>query len=66
MSSDTKDYFSQKWHELKGTIKENWGKLTDDDMQKIEGKKERLISTLQAKYQYSKEQAEQEVEKMIK
>jgi uncharacterized protein YjbJ (UPF0337 family) len=46
------------WNQTKGLIKEKWGELTDDDLQEIEGKKDRLIGKLQSKYGYAKEKAE--------
>jgi uncharacterized protein YjbJ (UPF0337 family) len=56
-----KDTFEGKWHEYKGKIKEKWGKLTDDDLTQIEGKKEALIGSLQTRYGYAKDKAEQEL-----
>ncbi|MGK5595312.1 MAG: CsbD family protein [Parachlamydiaceae bacterium] len=58
-----KDYFEGKWHELKGKVKEQWGKLTDDDLKEIDGKKESLLGKLQSRYGYAKDQAEKELEK---
>lgn len=49
-----------KRQELKGLLKERWGKLTDDDLDKIEGQTERLVGLLQQRYGYAKEKAEQE------
>lgn len=49
------------WKIMKGKVKEKWGKLTDDDLDIIEGKKDQLIGRLQKKYGYSKEEAEREV-----
>jgi uncharacterized protein YjbJ (UPF0337 family) len=42
-------------------VKEKWGKLTDDDLNVIAGKKEQLVGRLQERYGYSKEQAEKEL-----
>jgi uncharacterized protein YjbJ (UPF0337 family) len=42
-------------------VKEKWGKLTDDDLEVIAGKKEQLVGRLQERYGYSKEQAEKEL-----
>ena len=42
-------------------MKEKWGKLTDDDVEVIAGKKEQLVGRLQERYGYSKEQAEKEL-----
>ncbi len=54
-----------KWKEIKGEVKEKWGKLTDNDLTEIEGKAEKLLGLLQKKYGYTKEIAEKEYEKFI-
>ncbi len=51
------------WHILKEKIIEKWGKLTNDDVNMIDGKRELLIGVLQKKYDYLYEQAEGEVKK---
>lgn len=50
-----------KWTELKGKIKEKWGKLTDDDLDVIEGRRDQLAGAITKRYGYAKEQAEQQV-----
>jgi uncharacterized protein YjbJ (UPF0337 family) len=59
------DILKGKWKELKGGIKEQWGNLTEDDLAKVEGKQEKLLGLLQAKYGYSKDKAAQEFNKFI-
>lgn len=59
MNSDT---WGGQWHELKGKIKETFGKLTDDDMQQIQGSSEQAVGVLQTRYGYTKDQAQQEWE----
>ncbi len=56
-----KNIFQGKWHELKGKVKEKWGKLTDDDITEINGKREALSGKLQARYGYARDKAEKEV-----
>ena len=56
-----RDEFEGKWHELKGKIQEKWGKLTHDDIAKINGKWEQCLGCLQKKYGYTKEHAEREL-----
>ena len=60
------DILQGKWLELKGLAKQRWGKLTDDDMAKMTGKREELAGILQQRYGYAKEQAEQEINKFMK
>jgi len=55
-----------QWHELKGQVKQRWGKLTDDDVERISGKTEELVGTLQQRYGKSKEWAQDQVEKWRK
>lgn len=51
-----------KWNQLKGNVKKRWGKLTDDDMDRIEGERDRLVGKIQERYGHSKETAEKEVD----
>ena len=55
------DQIAGNWKQFKGHVKEKWGKLTDDDLDVIEGKKDQLVGRLQERYGYSKEQAEKEL-----
>lgn len=50
-----------KWREYKGQIKQRWGKLTDDDLKVIDGKRDVLAGKLLASYGNSKEQVEKEI-----
>lgn len=56
-----KDILKGKWMQIRGDVKRNWGKLTDDDLTMIDGDQDKLIGRLQERYGYSREQAEQEV-----
>lgn len=59
------DIFAGKWKEMRGQAKEWWGKLTDDDLERVEGKADRLVGLLQKKYGYTKEHAEEELNKRL-
>jgi len=59
------DIFEGKWKEKRGQAKEWWGKLTDDDLQQVDGKADQLIGILQQKYGYTKEQAEEELNRRL-
>ncbi|WP_439923005.1 CsbD family protein [Nitrobacter sp. JJSN] len=50
------------WKQLKGKVKEQWGKLTDDDLDVIAGKRDQLEGKIQERYGYQKEQTKKEVE----
>jgi uncharacterized protein YjbJ (UPF0337 family) len=58
-----KDIFEGKWKQMRGEVKGWWGKLTDDDLDKAGGQFDVFAGLLQEKYGYSREQAEQEIEK---
>lgn len=60
------DIFEGKWKQLRGEVKVWWGKLTDDDLDKVEGNYDKLIGLLQEKYGFTREQAEEEWEKRTK
>ncbi len=55
-----KDEVIGNWKILKGKVKEQWSDLTDDELLKIEGKKDQLVGTIQKKYGLSKEEAEEQ------
>jgi len=60
-----KDVIQGKWREMKGKVKEQWGKLTDDDLDKIEGKAEQLLGLLQQRYGYARDKAEEEYKRFM-
>jgi len=60
------DVFEGKWKQIRGQAKVWWGKLTDDDLDKVEGNFEKLIGLLQEKYGYTRQQAEEEFKKRTK
>ena len=49
------------WNQTKGAVKEQWGKLTDDDLLEIEGRRDQLVGKLQTRYGITREQAEAQV-----
>ncbi len=53
--------FKGSWAQTKGAIKEQWGKLTDDDLLEIQGRREKLVGKLQTRYGISHDQAEAQV-----
>jgi uncharacterized protein YjbJ (UPF0337 family) len=57
------DQIQGNWKQMTGQIKEKWGKLTDDDLTTIAGKRDQLAGLLQQKYGYAKELAETELDK---
>jgi uncharacterized protein YjbJ (UPF0337 family) len=59
------DVFSGKWREMRGTLRSWWGRLSDDDLERIGGQKDRLIGVVQEKYGQTREQAEREVDRRL-
>jgi uncharacterized protein YjbJ (UPF0337 family) len=59
------DILKGKWSEVKGEVKKRWGKLTNNDLMVISGEKEKLVGSLQTKYGYSKDKAEEEYKSFI-
>ena len=55
------DIFEGDWKQIKGSVKEWWGDLTDDDITKIDGKRENLVGVLQTRYGYAKDKAEADI-----
>lgn len=62
----TEDIFRGAWRQLKGSVKREWGRLTDDDLLQINGNMDRLIGKLQQRYGYSKVQAERELDEWVR
>jgi uncharacterized protein YjbJ (UPF0337 family) len=60
MMNMNKDILKGKWQEIRGRVKEKWGKLTDNDLGEIEGKGEKLLGLLRKKYGYIRDKAELE------
>jgi uncharacterized protein YjbJ (UPF0337 family) len=57
------DIISGKWKQMRGQVKQWWGKLTDDDLDRIDGAMDRLAGTLQERYGWEREEAEREIQK---
>ncbi len=58
-----RDIMMGKWQQLRGKVKEEWGKLTDDDLKTVEGKFDKLSGLIRERYGYTKEKADQELER---
>lgn len=56
------DQVEGNWMQMKGKVKETWGDLTDSDLSKIEGKRDRLAGALQERYGKKKEEVEKEID----
>ncbi len=56
------DIVEGKWKELKGSVQNQWGKLTDDQLDQIEGNREKLAGQIQSEYGRTKDEAEREID----
>lgn len=55
------DEIAGRWNQTRGAVKEKWGKLTDDDLSMINGKRDRLLGKIQERYGITKDLAEQQI-----
>jgi uncharacterized protein YjbJ (UPF0337 family) len=53
---------SGKWKEIRGQVRQQWGKLTNDDLDRIDGKREELVGRIQQAYGKSRDEADREVD----
>ncbi|MER2507507.1 CsbD family protein [Amaricoccus sp.] len=60
------DQIEGKWKEMTGKVQTQWGKLTDDDMQRIKGDRRELSGRIQQKYGVTKEAAEAQIDDWMK
>ena len=56
------DVLNGQWKQAKGHVREWWGKVTDDDVDRINGKSEQLVGVLQERYGWTRERAKQEMD----
>jgi uncharacterized protein YjbJ (UPF0337 family) len=61
-----RDIVGGKWQQVRGKVKEEWGKLTDDDLKVAEGKFDKLAGLIRERYGYTREKAEEELERFCK
>ncbi len=59
------DQIEGQWNQFKGSVREQWGKLTEDDIEQIHGNREQLEGKIQERYGKSKEEARREVDNFI-
>ena len=56
------DQVEGQWHQVTGAVKDTWGKLTDDDVKHVSGKKDVLLGKLQERYGIAKDEAEKQAD----
>jgi len=60
------DQIEGKWQQLKGSVKQHWGNLTDDDLTYIAGSREKLVGRLQERYGIMKEEAQKQADQWLR
>ena len=60
------DIVEGKWGQLKGSIKEQWGKLTDDELTEIAGNRDKMAGKLQERYGWTKEEADDKLNEFFR
>jgi uncharacterized protein YjbJ (UPF0337 family) len=60
------DQLQGQWKQMKGSVKEHWGKLTDDDLTQINGQKEKLIGRLQERYGIARDEAQRRADEWLR
>lgn len=56
------DILSGQWKQIRGKVQEQWGKLTNDELDQINGRRTELAGLLQERYGYAKDKAEREID----
>ena len=59
------DILAGQWKQVRGQVRQNWGMLTDDDLDRISGRFEEIVGLVQERYGYARAKAEQEVTQFI-
>jgi len=59
------DQIAGQWKQFSGSVKQEWGKFTDDDLEYIGGTKDKLVGRLQEKYGLAKEEADRRAERWL-
>jgi uncharacterized protein YjbJ (UPF0337 family) len=60
-----KDQFAGKWRQFRGMVKAKWGKVTDDELDQIEGNYDMLVGKIQERYGIAREQVERDIDAMM-
>ena len=60
------DQMEGKWKQMKGSVKEQWGKLTDDDLNQINGRRDQLVGKIQERYGLAKEEAQRKADEWLR
>lgn len=59
------DILEGKWMQLRGAVREKWGQLTDDELDTVAGRRDKLLGLLQQKYGYARDEAERQLNDFV-
>ena len=59
------DQVEGKWKQMKGSVRQKWGELTDSDYEQIAGNRDKFIGRLQERYGYTRDKAEKELDEWM-
>ena len=60
------DILKGKWTQLKGRVREEWGKLTEDDVNMVQGRAQQLVGRIQERYGLARDEAERQVDAWVR
>lgn len=60
------DQLAGKWNQMKGKAKAKWGKLTDNDVDRVEGRADQLVGIVQERHGIAKEEAQRQVDEFMR
>jgi uncharacterized protein YjbJ (UPF0337 family) len=60
------DTLKGQWTQVKGRVREQWGKLTNDDLDQIQGRAEQLIGKVQERYGIQRDEAKRQVDDFMR
>ena len=60
------DQVAGKWKQVKGSVRQQWGKLTDDDIEQIAGNRDKFVGVLQERYGIAKDEAQRRADDWLK
>lgn len=60
------DIIQGKWDQIKGSVKEQWGDLTDDDLTQVQGHRDKMAGKLQEKYGWTKTEVDDKMDEFFR
>ncbi len=60
-----KETLAGEWKQLRGEVQRKWGKLTDDDLDQVQGDLQKLLGKIQERYGHAKEHAQRELDELL-